>query len=188
MFAYHQHLRPIGKRGTRHRRGRPSLMLAVLVSPCSGQDSNQLHLRCGSSSWWTMTSSLSVQKSLTAILMTLVACIQIIRAQEQELTSWKGGGFGLFASLDHLRFAKIHHRSKRWTEPIQRAKPIKQSYDRFLAVPSRARGVTLAKQVHQKLREKETETTWVQVKVFDMDYQTSTNTLSCSVIRSADSR
>lgn len=40
-------------------------------------------------------------KLLPPALLTIVAVAQIGLARTSELTAWKGGGFGMFATLDH---------------------------------------------------------------------------------------
>lgn len=44
---------------------------------------------------------------LPAVLLVLVAVIQIGLARTKYLTPWKGGGFGMFASLDHGAFRGV---------------------------------------------------------------------------------
>ena len=42
-----------------------------------------------------------MSKLLPPILLAAVALIQIGLARAVDLTAWKGGGFGMFATLDH---------------------------------------------------------------------------------------
>ena len=46
--------------------------------------------------WWFSRSGL-----LPPLLLTLVALLQIVLARTADLTAWKGGGFGMFSTLDH---------------------------------------------------------------------------------------
>jgi hypothetical protein len=46
--------------------------------------------------WWSCRSWL-----LPPLLLTVVALLQIVLAQTASLTAWKGGGFGMFSTLDH---------------------------------------------------------------------------------------
>jgi hypothetical protein len=46
-------------------------------------------------------------QSLPAVLLVLVAIVQIGLARSSALTPWKGGGFGMFASLDHGAFRTV---------------------------------------------------------------------------------
>ena len=40
-------------------------------------------------------------KILPPVLLVIVAVSQIVVARTADLTPWKGGGFGMFATLDH---------------------------------------------------------------------------------------
>ena len=40
-------------------------------------------------------------RTAPALLLALVAVCQIVLAKTADLTPWKGGGFGMFATLDH---------------------------------------------------------------------------------------
>jgi hypothetical protein len=44
---------------------------------------------------------------LPALLLIVVASIQIALAQSSDLLAWKGGGFGMFAYLDGIGFREI---------------------------------------------------------------------------------
>jgi len=46
--------------------------------------------------WWSSRSRL-----LPPLLLTVVALVQIVLARTADLTAWKGGGFGMFSTLDH---------------------------------------------------------------------------------------
>ena len=46
--------------------------------------------------WWSSRSRL-----LPPLLLTVVALLQIVLARTADLTAWKGGGFGMFSTLDH---------------------------------------------------------------------------------------
>ena len=43
------------------------------------------------------------------LVLILIACLQIYLTQTQELSRWKGGGFGMFSTLDSpsARFLRI---------------------------------------------------------------------------------
>ena len=49
---------------------------------------------------------MSVQ-TLPAVLLVLVALAQIGLTRTSQLTPWKGGGFGMFATLDHGAFRGV---------------------------------------------------------------------------------
>jgi hypothetical protein len=42
-----------------------------------------------------------------AILLTVVALAQMVMARTADLSPWKGGGFGMFASADGLPFRSV---------------------------------------------------------------------------------
>ena len=44
---------------------------------------------------------------LPPLLLTLVALTQIVLARTLDLTPWKGGGFGMFSTLDHSAYRHI---------------------------------------------------------------------------------
>ena len=44
---------------------------------------------------------------LPALLLALVACGQLVLARTGDLTPWKGGGFGMFSTLDHGAFRRV---------------------------------------------------------------------------------
>ena len=46
--------------------------------------------------WWSSSSRL-----LPPVLLAVVALLQIALARTADLTAWKGGGFGMFSTLDH---------------------------------------------------------------------------------------
>ena len=46
--------------------------------------------------WWSCSSRL-----FPPLLLTVVALLQIVLARTADLTAWKGGGFGMFSTLDH---------------------------------------------------------------------------------------
>ena len=45
--------------------------------------------------------------ALPALLLVSVACCQIALTRTAQLSPWKGGGFGMFASLDGLGFRRV---------------------------------------------------------------------------------
>jgi hypothetical protein len=45
--------------------------------------------------------------AVAPLLLVITAAVQILLAQVADLSPWKGGGFGMFASLDHPPFRGI---------------------------------------------------------------------------------
>jgi hypothetical protein len=46
-------------------------------------------------------------KLIPPVILTVVAVFQIGLARTADLTAWKGGGFGMFATLDHGAFRGV---------------------------------------------------------------------------------
>jgi hypothetical protein len=46
-------------------------------------------------------------RTAPAVLLTVVAVCQIVLATTADLTPWKGGGFGMFATLDHNAYRRL---------------------------------------------------------------------------------
>jgi len=44
---------------------------------------------------------------IPAVLLVAVACGQLVLARTAGLTPWKGGGFGMFSTLDHGAFRRV---------------------------------------------------------------------------------
>lgn len=49
----------------------------------------------------------AVLGSAVPVLMTVVALVQVVLTQTQDLTPWKGGGFGMFASVDRAEHRAV---------------------------------------------------------------------------------
>jgi hypothetical protein len=46
-------------------------------------------------------------RTAPAFLLAIVAVCQIVLAKTADLTPWKGGGFGMFATLDHNAYRRL---------------------------------------------------------------------------------
>ena len=46
-------------------------------------------------------------EALPAVLLGIIACGQLVLVRTANLTPWKGGGFGMFSTLDHGAFRRI---------------------------------------------------------------------------------
>jgi hypothetical protein len=49
-----------------------------------------------------------ISRYLPPLLLTLIALGQIALAKTGDLTAWKGGGFGMFSTLDHGAYRGVH--------------------------------------------------------------------------------
>jgi hypothetical protein len=65
----------------------------------------------GQERWWA---------ALPAVLLTIVAAAQIVLTQVAMLSPWKGGGFGMFATLDGrpFRYARLFVRAPERSEEL----------------------------------------------------------------------
>ena len=54
-----------------------------------------------------MTRLAEWSKAVPAIMLTVAALAQIALARSTDLTAWKGGGFGMFSTLDHGAFRTV---------------------------------------------------------------------------------
>ncbi|MDX1946631.1 MAG: hypothetical protein SFU86_14615 [Pirellulaceae bacterium] len=130
--------------------------------------------------------SLQFAKYLVAAVLCVVAIAQNIQAHTIGLTSWKGGGFGLFASHDQLRFSKIYLVSPQGLKPLGATNRFRRVLMDFVACPSEPTGNFVARQIRQSAGGD--RDTWVVVAAFDIDYDIPTSTLSCNVLATGDSR
>jgi hypothetical protein len=46
-------------------------------------------------------------RTAPAVLLAVVAVCQIVLSKTADLTPWKGGGFGMFATLDHNAYRRL---------------------------------------------------------------------------------
>jgi hypothetical protein len=54
-----------------------------------------------------MEQRMVTSRLLPPLLLVVVAVVQIVLAQTGDLTPWKGGGFGMFATLDHGAYRNV---------------------------------------------------------------------------------
>src|SRR5262249_54656161 len=54
-----------------------------------------------------MRLSARTAEAIPAALLAIVACSQLVLTRTTNLTPWKGGGFGMFSTLDHAAFRRI---------------------------------------------------------------------------------
>lgn len=115
-----------------------------------------------------------MQKYAAPVLLLLVAIHHAYRVERDQLTTWKGGGFGMFASLDQQRFARIYVSRGAQFYPVHGPSHGTgiDLYRRALAIPSRERAVKLASELdrHWKLPDDRQAV----VATFRMHYDAST--------------
>ncbi len=49
-----------------------------------------------------------ILKYTAPVLLTLLACIQLVLGLRFDLTPWKGGGFGMFSTIDNTQSRMVH--------------------------------------------------------------------------------
>lgn len=119
---------------------------------------------------------------LPTLLLVIVATVQFVRGKTANLSSWKGGGFGMFASLDHLRFTRTFLVDETYMDPYMRP-PIFHSLwqRRAETLPSTAQLYRYATSVHTYLHNEPEAievfgpSAWpaVRVIVYDVQLQSS---------------
>ena len=83
------------------------------------------------------------------ILLAAVAIGQVVLARGFDLTPWKGGGFGMFATLDHAAFRRIDIvvEAADRSEALEVPRSLEIEAARATAFPSRGMLTTLAARV-----------------------------------------
>src|SRR5687768_8072760 len=79
-------------------------------------------------------------------VLIVIACLQIYLAQTQDLSRWKGGGFGMFSTLDSpsARFLRIYIITEAGEFPVVVPSHLVELKDRVRAVPSESSVRTLS--------------------------------------------
>jgi hypothetical protein len=90
--------------------------------------------------WWP---------ALPAVVLAIVACTQIWASRTHALSPWKGGGFGMFASLDSrpFRYARIFVHATDRAEEITVTPSLERATASAELLPTAARLDTLARAV-----------------------------------------
>ena len=116
----------------------------------------------------------TVSKYLAAALLTCVAIHQFVKAQTDGLTSWKGGGFGMFASLDQQRFAKLYvtRKGQPFAVSIPDDEEFDRTYRRSLALPTKQTAADLAKLIDKQMNLPKSEQAISAVFFVDFNQQT----------------
>jgi hypothetical protein len=112
---------------------------------------------------------------LPAILLTLVACTQIGAALGGDLSPWKGGGFGMFATLDGTaaRFVRLVVEAPGRSEELEMRPSFEHLAARAQLFPSSARLTRLAQTVAAREARHDRPVETVKVQVWRIDYDSS---------------
>jgi hypothetical protein len=92
------------------------------------------------------TRALSV---LVPAVMVAIATLQLSLSQAQSLTPWKGGGFGMFSTVDSrdARFLRVYAITADGELPVRMPRPMAALASEARSLPTRARFETLARQL-----------------------------------------
>lgn len=94
-----------------------------------------------------MRHALSTHRALVApALLTLVALCQVWAAHTRHLTPWKGGGFGMFSTVDSTsaRFTRIRLDTDQGRFPVIAPRDLRAEVDLLRALPREAAATELA--------------------------------------------
>ena len=102
------------------------------------------------------------------LLLFVVAVIQIVLARTADLTPWKGGGFGMFATLDHgaYRGVDIVVDAPNRSEALEVPESLETAVARVAAYPADwlmralAEGVSAREKRHQRPVSRVTLSVW----------------------------
>ena len=72
------------------------------------------------------------------ILLIAIACLQLYLAHTQHLTAWKGGGFGMFSTVDSsgARFFRVFFISSKETFPVEVPQHLRRIARKARAIPT----------------------------------------------------
>jgi len=109
-----------------------------------------------------------VSKWVPPVLLIVVAVIQVSLAQTVDLTAWKGGGFGMFSTLDHgaYRGVDILIDAPDRSESLEIPSSLETAAARAAACPTDgllralAEGVAAREQRYQRAVSRVTVTAW----------------------------
>jgi hypothetical protein len=113
---------------------------------------------------------------LPPALLTVVAVGQILLARTVELTPWKGGGFGMFSTLDHgaYRGVDIVIEGPDRSEALDIPPSLEQAAARAAACPANWLLRRLAEGVVARERRHEREVTRVRLNVWRTGFDRAT--------------
>jgi hypothetical protein len=106
-----------------------------------------------------------------AVLLCLIAAAQMILAHTADLSPWKGGGFGMFASIDSVpsRWVRLYVHAADRSEEIALPASLEDEADRVAAWPHRRALVRLAHAVAARERRHGRSVERVRIEVWRAD-------------------
>jgi hypothetical protein len=104
-------------------------------------------------------------------LLCVIAVAQIILASTTTLSPWKGGGFGMFASVDSVpsRWVRLHVHSAERSEEIVVPASLEDAARRVAAWPHRRALEQLARAVIAREHRHARSVEWVRIEVWRAD-------------------
>jgi hypothetical protein len=126
-----------------------------------------------------------LSRALPAVLLTVVALVQIGLARTADLTAWKGGGFGMFSTLDHGAYRGVDivvHAPDR-SEAMQIAPSLETAASRAAAFPADWLLRALAEAVVARERRYQRPVSQVTLSVWRADFDRATLAASERTVR-----
>jgi hypothetical protein len=113
--------------------------------------------------------------ALPAILLVSVACSQIVLTRTLQLSPWKGGGFGMFASLDGLGFrhVRLFVEATERSEELDLPDSLVDPATRAAVLPTNQSLTTLARQVLAHERRLDRPAARARVEVWRTQFTTT---------------
>jgi hypothetical protein len=108
------------------------------------------------------------------LILVAVAIVQIVLAKTSGLTAWKGGGFGMFSTLDNAPFRtiRIFVEAPGRAEEIQVAPSLEDQFFRTVALPSELMLRRLAQATVDRERRKQRPVTLVRLELWREEFST----------------
>jgi hypothetical protein len=113
---------------------------------------------------------------LSPVLLVLVAALQVGLAHTADLTAWKGGGFGMFSTLDHgaYRGIDVVVDAPDRSESLEIPPSLETAAARAAACPTDALMRVLAQEVTARERRYQRAVTRVTVTAWRTDFERRT--------------
>jgi hypothetical protein len=110
------------------------------------------------------------------LLLVIVGLVQVALAKGTALTPWKGGGFGMFSTLDHAgqRALRIVVTAPDRSEEIAITRSLADAADRATALPGRWQLTRLAEHVVARERRRQRPVSAVHIECWRTVHDTRT--------------
>jgi hypothetical protein len=90
-----------------------------------------------------------VRSAVAPALLVIIACLQLTLAHTRSLTPWKGGGFGMFSTVDSrdARFVRLFVKTADGEFPVATPPNAREAVSRARSLPTREQLETVAREV-----------------------------------------